>query len=130
MSREVDAENVLLVPEPGRGIGGRTGRVFPGPSTFRDVVREKTQKAGPAGRVETSPADGRVEAGEHGFPAFSCVIESAAADEGGDSALCNGPEADAGEGIKFPAKLKFYFTWILPFIVLVVFVVGYIQKFA
>lgn len=39
-------------------------------------------------------------------------------------------EADAGEGIKFPAKLKFYFTWILPFIVLVVFVVGYIQKFA
>lgn len=98
-ARKADAENVLLVPEPGRGIGGRTGRVFPGPSSFRDVVREKTQNAGPAGRVETRPADGRVEAGEHGFPAFPCVIESTAADEGGDSALCNGPEADAGEEI-------------------------------
>ena len=39
-------------------------------------------------------------------------------------------EADEGEGIKFPARLKFYFTWMLPFIVLIVFVVGYIQKFA
>ncbi len=99
MSRKADAENVLLVPEPGRGIGGRTGRVFPGPSSFRDVVREKTQNAGPAGRVETGPADGRAEAGEHGFPALSRVIEGAAADEGGDGALCDGSEADAGEKV-------------------------------
>ena len=38
-------------------------------------------------------------------------------------------EADTGEGIKFPAGLRFYFTWILPVIVLIIFVVGYEQKF-
>lgn len=38
-------------------------------------------------------------------------------------------EADTGEGIKFPAGLQFYFTWILPVIVLIIFVVGYEQKF-
>ena len=38
-------------------------------------------------------------------------------------------EADTGEGIKFPASLRFYFTWILPVIVLIIFVVGYEQKF-
>jgi len=38
-------------------------------------------------------------------------------------------EADTGEGIKFPAGLRFYFTWILPVIVLIIFGVGYEQKF-
>ncbi|HIY11871.1 MAG TPA: sodium-dependent transporter [Candidatus Anaerofilum excrementigallinarum] len=38
-------------------------------------------------------------------------------------------EADAGEGMRFPRKLRFYFTWILPFLVLAVFVVGYWDKF-
>ena len=38
-------------------------------------------------------------------------------------------EADQGEGIRFPSKLRFYFTWILPLIVLFIFVMGYIQKF-
>lgn len=38
-------------------------------------------------------------------------------------------EADQGRGIKFPSKLRFYFTWILPVIVLVIFVIGYWQKF-
>ena len=38
-------------------------------------------------------------------------------------------EADAGEGMQFPRKLRFYFTWILPFLVLAVFVVGYWDKF-
>ncbi len=38
-------------------------------------------------------------------------------------------EADAGEGMRFPRKLRFYFTWILPFVVLAVFVVGYWDKF-
>lgn len=38
-------------------------------------------------------------------------------------------EADAGEGLRFPRKLRFYFTWILPFLVLAVFVVGYWDKF-
>lgn len=38
-------------------------------------------------------------------------------------------EIDSGEGIRFPSKLKFYFKWILPFIVLFIFAVGYNQKF-
>lgn len=38
-------------------------------------------------------------------------------------------EADSGKGIKFPSKLYFYFKWILPFIVLFIFIVGYNQKF-
>ena len=38
-------------------------------------------------------------------------------------------EADTGEGMKFPAALEFYFRWILPIIVLIIFVVGYDQKF-
>ncbi len=39
-------------------------------------------------------------------------------------------EADTGNGLKFPGKLRFYFTWILPLIVLFIFVMGYIQKFS
>lgn len=38
-------------------------------------------------------------------------------------------EADSGEGLKFPAGLEFYFRWILPIIVLIIFIVGYDQKF-
>ncbi|GFI61150.1 hypothetical protein IMSAG049_00307 [Clostridiales bacterium] len=38
-------------------------------------------------------------------------------------------EANTGEGIKFPSKLKIYFKYILPVIVIVIFVVGYNQKF-
>ena len=38
-------------------------------------------------------------------------------------------EADTGSGIKFPAALRPYFTWILPLIILLVFVFGYIQMF-
>lgn len=38
-------------------------------------------------------------------------------------------EADTGEGMKFPAGLEFYFKWILPIIVLIIFIVGYDQKF-
>ena len=38
-------------------------------------------------------------------------------------------EVDAGKGIKFPAKLHFYFKWILPLIVLFIFAVGYNEKF-
>ncbi|MDD5944379.1 MAG: sodium-dependent transporter [Clostridia bacterium] len=38
-------------------------------------------------------------------------------------------EADAGKGIKFPKALHFYFKWILPLIVLFIFVVGYNEKF-
>lgn len=34
-------------------------------------------------------------------------------------------EADAGKGLKFPRGLRFYFTWIVPFIVLYIFVMGY-----
>lgn len=39
-------------------------------------------------------------------------------------------EANAGKGIKFPEKLRFYLTFILPVIVLIVFIFGYIEKFA
>ena len=41
-------------------------------------------------------------------------------------------EADAGKGLKFPkyAVLRLYFKWILPLIISVIFVLGYMQKFA
>ncbi len=39
-------------------------------------------------------------------------------------------EADAGEGAKFPRGLRFYFTYILPVIMLVILGVGYYQTFA
>ena len=38
-------------------------------------------------------------------------------------------EANTGSGIKFSKKIKFYITWILPLIVLGIWVVGYAQKF-
>lgn len=38
-------------------------------------------------------------------------------------------EANAGKGLKFPKKLRFYVTFILPFIVVLVFVWGYVSKF-
>ena len=39
-------------------------------------------------------------------------------------------EADAGKGIKFPKWARFYVSYILPLIVLFIFVTGYWQKFA
>lgn len=38
-------------------------------------------------------------------------------------------EADAGQGLKFPAWVRIYVSYILPLIVLFIFVMGYIQKF-
>ena len=38
-------------------------------------------------------------------------------------------EADQGQGIRFPALFRVYFTYILPFIVLVIFIMGYWEKF-
>ncbi|MFI3208931.1 MAG: sodium-dependent transporter [Eubacteriales bacterium] len=38
-------------------------------------------------------------------------------------------EADKGIGIKFPQKLRFYVTWILPLIILIVFLMGYYTMF-
>jgi len=38
-------------------------------------------------------------------------------------------EANTGKGVRFPSKIRFYITWILPFIVLFIWAVGYIQKF-
>ena len=38
-------------------------------------------------------------------------------------------EADSGKGLKFPSAIRLYVTYILPIIVLFVFVMGYIQKF-
>ncbi len=38
-------------------------------------------------------------------------------------------EADAGKGLRFPTKLRFYVTWILPAIVFAIFILGYIEKF-
>ena len=38
-------------------------------------------------------------------------------------------EADTGKGLKFPKALRFYVSYILPLIVLVIFVFGYQQKF-
>lgn len=39
-------------------------------------------------------------------------------------------EANAGEGLRFPEKLRTYVTWILPLIIVFIFVMGYINKFA
>ena len=39
-------------------------------------------------------------------------------------------EADAGNGMKFPKWARTYITWILPIVFLIIFVVGYVQKFA
>ena len=38
-------------------------------------------------------------------------------------------EADAGKGVKFPAALRGYFTYVLPVIMLIVLAVGYWQTF-
>ena len=38
-------------------------------------------------------------------------------------------EADTGNGMKFPKALRFYLTKVLPVVLLVIFVQGYIQKF-
>ncbi len=38
-------------------------------------------------------------------------------------------EADRGEGLKFPRWLRLYLKWVLPVIVLVLFVQGYVAKF-
>ncbi|MBS7224745.1 MAG: sodium-dependent transporter [Clostridiaceae bacterium] len=38
-------------------------------------------------------------------------------------------EADAGKGLKFPSWLRVYVTYVLPLIVLVIFTMGYVQKF-
>ena len=39
-------------------------------------------------------------------------------------------EADSGNGMKFPKWARTYITWILPIVFLIIFVVGYVQKFA
>ena len=39
-------------------------------------------------------------------------------------------EADAGQGMKFPKWVRIYVTFLLPLIVLYIFVQGYIGKFA
>ncbi len=38
-------------------------------------------------------------------------------------------EADAGKGMKFPRYLRAYLTYVLPVIMLIIFVQGYIEKF-
>lgn len=38
-------------------------------------------------------------------------------------------EADAGEGMKFPAALRWYFVCVVPVVIGIVFVMGYIDKF-
>ncbi len=39
-------------------------------------------------------------------------------------------EVNMGKGLKFPKAIRFYVTWILPIIVLVIFIQGYWAKFA
>ena len=39
-------------------------------------------------------------------------------------------EVDAGKGLRFPAKLKMYYKYVLPLFVMVILVAGYIDKFA
>lgn len=37
-------------------------------------------------------------------------------------------EADQGTGMRFPARLRGYFTWVVPVLILVIFFVGYWEK--
>ena len=39
-------------------------------------------------------------------------------------------EADAGTGMKYPKKLRIYTAWILPLLIIVIFIKGYWDKFA
>ena len=39
-------------------------------------------------------------------------------------------EADAGTGLKYPKKLRFYTAWVLPLLIIVIFLKGYWDKFA
>ena len=39
-------------------------------------------------------------------------------------------EADAGTGLKYPKKLRFYTAWVLPILIIVIFLKGYWDKFA
>ena len=38
-------------------------------------------------------------------------------------------ETDTGEGMKFPAWLRPYLTYILPLVILFLFVMGYVDRF-
>lgn len=38
-------------------------------------------------------------------------------------------EVNAGEGVKMPYKLRWYFTWVLPAVILIVLIQGYINLF-
>ena len=38
-------------------------------------------------------------------------------------------EANTGNGLKFPKGIRFYVTWILPFVILFIFIMGYLNKF-
>ena len=38
-------------------------------------------------------------------------------------------ECDTGKGLPFPRRARFYMTWILPFVVLFIFVMGYWEQF-
>ena len=38
-------------------------------------------------------------------------------------------EANTGEGMKFPHQIRFYVTWVLPFVVIFIFVMGYWNRF-
>jgi NSS family neurotransmitter:Na+ symporter len=38
-------------------------------------------------------------------------------------------EANAGKGVQIPAAWRFYFTWVIPAAIAVIFVFGYIEKF-
>ena len=38
-------------------------------------------------------------------------------------------ETNTGNGLKVPSKIRFYISWILPFIVIAIWLVGYIHKF-
>ena len=39
-------------------------------------------------------------------------------------------EANMGRGLRFPSKIRWYVTWVLPLVILFIFVMGYWNKFA
>ena len=39
-------------------------------------------------------------------------------------------EVDTGKGVRFPARFRVYFKYILPFVVLIILFMGYLDKFS
>ena len=56
---------------------------------------------------------------------FCCVIPKSTA----GATTTSLEEANQGRGVRFPAQFRLYFKYVLPVIVLIIFIMGYWDKF-